>query len=241
MIAARERADPKGSEGEVVVIKKMAKVFDHKLETRQILTELRLLRVFKHPNVENLKEIILPISRTDFSEVYAVSDFATGNLRHIMGKDKLIPLGTRQMVICQILRGLAHIHQHRVAHRDLKPNNISINNEGIIQISNFKCARIFIDSKRSLVLEEPGLVWYQAPEILSGEKETLAVDLWSVGCILGEMIDGKLLFQGETELEQLNNIHKAFDALTPRLKKSDSLCNKYKSIFERLQERSTDD
>lgn len=97
-------------------------------------------------------------------------------------------------------------HQRRVLHRDLKPQNLLIDNNGNLKIADFGLARAFGIPVRAYTHEVVTL-WYRAPEVLLGNpRYSCPVDIWSVGCIMAELITKKPLFQGDSEIDQLFRI-----------------------------------
>ena len=93
-------------------------------------------------------------------------------------------------------------------HRDLKPQNLLINREGILKLADFGLARAFGIPVKNFTHEVVTL-WYRAPDILMGSKNySTSVDIWSVGCIFAEMVNRKPLFAGQDEREQLMKIFK---------------------------------
>ncbi len=107
-----------------------------------------------------------------------------------------------------MLNGIAKCHQHKILHRDLKPQNLLINREGILKLADFGLARAFGIPVKNFTHEVVTL-WYRAPDILMGSKNySTSVDLWSVGCIFAEMVNKKPLFAGSNEDDQLLKIFK---------------------------------
>ena len=115
----------------------------------------------------------------------------------------------------QRLRGVSYCHQHRVLHRDLKPQNLLINREGALKLADFGLARAFGIPVRSYTHEVVTL-WYRAPDVLMGSRKySTPVDIWSCGCIFAEMINGKALFPGNNDDSQLLKIFKILGTPSP--------------------------
>jgi len=136
----------------------------------------------------------------------------------------LMPGQTVKSIMWQLLNGLHYLHSNWVIHRDLKPSNILVvgkgDQQGVVKIADFGLARIFQDPLRNLT--DNGVVvtiWYRAPELLLGAKHyTRAVDMWAVGCIFGELLTLKPLFQGLEDKSgsnpfQYDQLEKIFTAL----------------------------
>lgn len=115
-----------------------------------------------------------------------------------------------QSFIYQILCGLRYIHSANVLHRDLKPGNLLVNADCELKICDFGLARGFsVDPEENAgyMTEYVATRWYRAPEImLSFQSYTKAIDVWSVGCILAELLGGKPFFKGRDYVDQLNQI-----------------------------------
>lgn len=115
----------------------------------------------------------------------------------------------------QLLNGTAKCHKLKVLHRDLKPQNLLINREGVLKLADFGLARAFGIPVKNLTHEVVTL-WYRAPDILMGSKDyNTSVDIWSVGCIFAEIVTKKPLFRGKDETDQLNKIFKIRGTPTP--------------------------
>ena len=116
----------------------------------------------------------------------------------------------------QLLTGVAFCHLHRVLHRDLKPQNLLINREGDLKLADFGLARAFGIPVRSYTHEVVTL-WYRAPDVLLGSRKySTPVDIWSIGCILAEMVTGVPLFTGTSEQTQLDTICLLYTSPSPR-------------------------
>jgi cyclin-dependent kinase len=106
----------------------------------------------------------------------------------------------------QLLTGVAYCHHQRVLHRDLKPQNLLINREGELKLADFGLARAFGIPVRSYTHEVVTL-WYRSPDVLLGSRTySTPVDIWSIGCIFAEMVNGSPLFTGSSEESQLEMI-----------------------------------
>ena len=111
-----------------------------------------------------------------------------------------------QKYLYQLLNGIEKCHRHKVLHRDLKPQNLLINREGLLKLADFGLARAFGIPVKNFTHEVVTL-WYRAPDILLGSKNyTTSVDIWSVGCIFAEIVNRTPLFAGQNDLDQLTKI-----------------------------------
>uniref|UniRef100_A0A914D0K7 cyclin-dependent kinase n=1 Tax=Acrobeloides nanus TaxID=290746 RepID=A0A914D0K7_9BILA len=118
----------------------------------------------------------------------------------MMGKKKAM----KNWILFMI--ALAYCHTHRIIHRDLKPQNLLVTNNGIIKLADFGLARTFSIPSRCYTHEVVTL-WYRAPEVLLGARfYSTAIDIWSLACIFAELVRGKPLFTGDSEIDQLFKI-----------------------------------
>lgn len=95
-----------------------------------------------------------------------------------------------------LLEGVMYMHENHIMHRDLKPTNLLISNNGVLKIGDFGLARIYVENEPDrLYSHQVATRWYRAPELLYGaRKYTNSVDMWAVGCIAAEMINRSPLF-----------------------------------------------
>jgi serine/threonine protein kinase len=131
----------------------------------------------------------------------------------------------------QLISGIAFCHEHRVLHRDLKPQNLLLDRNNTLKLADFGLARTFSVPLRKYTHEVVTL-WYRAPEILLGVEEyTTAVDSWSVGCILAEMVKLQPLFPGESEIDELFRIFRTRGTPTEVLWPGVTQLQNYQSTF----------
>lgn len=106
------------------------------------------------------------------------------------------------------MRGIAFCHQHKVLHRDLKPQNLLINSTDVLKLADFGLARGFGVPVKNYT-DEVVTLWYRPPDVLMGSKTySTSVDLWSIGCIFAEMVTKKPLFPGTSNEDELAKIFK---------------------------------
>lgn len=101
----------------------------------------------------------------------------------------------------QLLSGIEHCHNHGVLHRDIKGSNLLIDNEGNLKIADFGLATFFDPAHKQSMTSRVVTLWYRPPELLLGATHYgVSVDLWSAGCILAELLAGKPIMPGRTEV-----------------------------------------
>ncbi|GER32406.1 mitogen-activated protein kinase 9 [Striga asiatica] len=194
--------------GERVAIKKINDVFEHVSDATRILREIKLLRLLRHPDIVEIKHIMLPPSRREFRDIYVVFELMESDLHQVIkANDDLTP-EHYQFFLYQLLRGLKYIHTANVFHRDLKPKNILANADCKLKICDFGLARVSFNDAPSAIFwtDYVATRWYRAPELCGSffSKYTPAIDIWSIGCIFAEMLSGKPLFPGKNVVHQLD-------------------------------------
>eukprot|EP00702_Spironucleus_salmonicida_P002428 EST43719.1 Kinase, CMGC CDK [Spironucleus salmonicida] len=171
------------------------------------IREIAILKELKHPNVVDLLSVV----HTD-SKLTLVFEYVTLDLKKFMDKKgRLTPIQIKSLM-GQLLQGLAYVHNRRVLHRDLKPQNllVSDSDEPIMKIADFGLARGAGIPVRAYTHEVVTL-WYRCPAVLLGSKKYGAgIDIWSAGCIFYEMATGKPLFPAKNEKEEILKIFKTF-------------------------------
>ncbi|KAL4659365.1 mitogen-activated protein kinase 12-like isoform X1 [Arapaima gigas] len=204
--------------GTRVAIKKLHRPFQSELFAKRAYRELRLLKHMKHDNVIGLLDVFTAdISLDRFQDFYLVMPFMGTDLGKLMKMQKLSE-DRVQFLVYQILKGLKYIHSAGIIHRDLKPGNLAVNQDCELKILDFGLARQADSEMTGYVVTR----WYRAPEvILNWMHYTQTVDIWSVGCIMAEMLLGKPLFKGNDPCIFISHQAKNYIKRLPRLQKKD--------------------
>lgn len=197
--------------GEKVAIKKVSP-FEHRLFCQRTLREVKILNRFRHPNIICIRNMLLGSQGVQSRDIYIVQNLMETDLHKILKKTRLSPEHVAFFTY-QILCALKYIHSANVIHRDLKPSNILIDATTTcdLRICDFGLARVCDASHdhTGVMTEYVATRWYRAPEVMLVAKAySMAIDIWSVGCILGEMFNNKPLFPGKNYVEQLTIIIK---------------------------------
>ncbi|PAV83700.1 hypothetical protein WR25_26619 [Diploscapter pachys] len=191
------------STGERVAIKKFFRPFQSTIHAKRTYRELKLLRSLIHDNVLEMVDAFTPDPNVQsLNNVYFVSPLMGSDLQAILKIQRLTD-EQMQLLVYQILRGLKYVHSANIIHRDLKPSNIAINERCEVKILDFGLARQTDSEMTGYVATR----WYRAPEImLNWMHYSQTVDIWSVGCILAELVSGRPLFPGDDHIDQLTRI-----------------------------------
>ncbi|XP_010550725.1 PREDICTED: cyclin-dependent kinase G1-like [Tarenaya hassleriana] len=194
--------------GEIVALKKIKMNIGREDEYGFPLTSLREINILlscNHPSIVNVKEVV--VGNND--NVFMAMEHLEHDLRGLMDRMKQ-PFSTSEVkcLMIQLLEGVKYLHSNWIIHRDLKPSNLLMNNSGDLKICDFGMARLYgspLKPYTQLVVTQ----WYRTPELLLGAKKySTAVDMWSVGCIMAELLSRNPLFQGKggSDIDQLRKI-----------------------------------
>lgn len=196
--------------GEIIALKKIRLEAEDEGIPSTAIREISLLKELQHPNIVRLYDVV----HTE-NKLTLVFEFLDQDLKKYLDVcDSGLDIPILKSFLYQLLTGVAYCHHHRVLHRDLKPPNLLINREGQLKLADFGLARAFGIPVRSYTHEVVTL-WYRAPDILMASRRySTPVDIWSVGCIFAEMCNGRPLFSGTSEADQLDKIFRLLGTVT---------------------------
>jgi len=175
---------------------------------RTAIREIIIMKKHVHPNILSIEEVVWAQTEDDF-DVYLVMDFYNYDLRRLLDKFQL-KFNSSQVkyLFRQLAEGVAYLHNNILMHRDLKTENILINNTGHLKICDFGLARAFNPEGRMKTYTPVVItLWYRPPELLLGPcAYSCEVDQWSVGCIFAELVRSIVLFAGSDVIDQAERI-----------------------------------
>ncbi|KAL3511414.1 hypothetical protein ACH5RR_030815 [Cinchona calisaya] len=192
--------------GEIVALKKVKMDREREGFPLTSLREINILLSFHHSSIVDVKEVVVGSS---LDSIFMVMEYMEHDLKGLMETMKQ-PFSQSEVkcLMLQLLEGVKYLHDNWVLHRDLKTSNILLNNRGELKICDFGLARQYgspLKPYTHLVVT----LWYRAPELLLGAKQySTAIDMWSLGCIMAELLAKQPLFNGKTEFDQLDKIFK---------------------------------
>ncbi|KAI2612949.1 kinase-like protein [Hypoxylon fragiforme] len=173
------------------------------------LREIQILKDCEHRNIVQLREVVVGDDTSSRIEnVFLVLEFLEHDLMSILG-DMPEPFLASEVktLLLQLAAGVAYLHDNWILHRDLKTSNLLLNNRGQLKIADFGMARYVGDPAPPKLTQLVVTLWYRAPELLLGATTYgSAIDMWSVGCIFGELLAREPLLQGKTEVDELSKI-----------------------------------
>jgi cyclin-dependent kinase-like len=188
---------------EILAIKKF-KDDEDEIVQKSMIRELKVLKKLRHDNIVQLKECFRRKGK-----LYLVFEYVDKNLYELLeetptGLDPLIV----KKIIYQLCKAVMYIHSNDMIHRDIKPENVLVTAEHNVKVCDFGFARS-MPQKGGVLTDYVATRWYRAPELLLGSSNYgKEIDYWAIGCIMGEITDGKPMFEGDNELNQLYLIQK---------------------------------
>ena len=192
---------------QTVALKKIFDAFQNATDAQRTFREILFLQELAgHENIVRLLDVIKAENDKD---IYLVFDYMETDL-HAVIRANILEEIHKQYVVYQILKCLKYMHTADILHRDLKPSNVLLNSECHVKVADFGLARsVHATTKEGapILTEYVATRWYRAPEILLGStKYTKGVDMWSIGCILGEMNMRKPMFPGTSTMNQIEKV-----------------------------------
>ncbi|EIW69050.1 hypothetical protein TREMEDRAFT_14479, partial [Tremella mesenterica DSM 1558] len=180
--------------------------------------EIKIIKSLTHPNVVDIMDMVVerknPNDRSGRGEVFMVFPYMDHDLCGLLNNpDFKMSHSVAKLILKQMLEGIAYIHANNYIHRDIKTANILVDRRGAVKIADFGLARAWTENKllpAHKAKEYTNMVvtrWYRAPELLLGDRRYgPAIDMWSMGCCLGEMYLRNPILQGESDRDQLYRI-----------------------------------
>ena len=186
-----------------VAIKKFKEIEDD-LVKKTMKRELKMLQKLSHPNIVAFYEAF-----KRKGNLFLVFEYIEKNLLEVL-QDSPEGLDPKiiKTLIYQLCKAVSYLHNEKIIHRDIKPENLLINKNYDLKLCDFGFARYINFSSK--LTDYVATRWYRAPELLLTQGDyNNEIDFWSIGCIMGELVDGNPLFPGENEIDQLNCIQKS--------------------------------
>ncbi|SCZ87881.1 BZ3500_MvSof-1268-A1-R1_Chr2-3g05349 [Microbotryum saponariae] len=196
--------DGNDDEGELVAIKKFKPDKEGEAVTytgisQSACREIMINREISHEHVTALREVMLEEKSIYLVFEYAEHDFLQ-IIHHHSSTRTGIPTLVLKSLLWQLTNGVSYLHDNWIIHRDLKPANILVTSSGQVKIGDLGLARLYQEPLQPLYTSDKIVVtvWYRSPELLLGARHyTPSIDLWSLGCIFGELLALRPMFKGE--------------------------------------------
>ncbi|NXX42191.1 MK15 kinase, partial [Tricholaema leucomelas] len=204
--------------GEIVAVKKIFDAFRNRTDAQRTFREVMFLQHFgEHPNIIKLLDVIRAENDKD---IYLIFESMETDLHAVIKKGNLLKDIHKSYILYQLLKATKFIHSGNVIHRDQKPSNILLDADCFVKLCDFGLARslsqLHEDQGNPALTEYVATRWYRAPEILlASQRYTKGIDMWSIGCILGELLLGKPLFPGTSTVNQIEQIFRVIPAPSP--------------------------
>jgi cell division cycle 2-like protein len=226
--------------GEIVALKKVKMEKERGGFPMTSLREINVLLSFHHRSVVDVKEVVVG---NNLDSIFMVMEYMEHDLKGLMETMKQ-PFSQSEVkcLMLQLFDGVKYLHDNWVLHRDLKTSNLLLNNHGELKICDFGLARQY-GSPLKPYTHMVVTLWYRAPELLLGAKEySTAIDMWSLGCIMAEFLAKEPLFNGKSEIDQIDKIFKTLGTPSEKIwpdsvKLPGFKCNFVRQPYNRLREK----
>ncbi|OAF70402.1 hypothetical protein A3Q56_01834, partial [Intoshia linei] len=170
------------------------------------LSLLKKLSLYKHINILKLIDVIVEYQNKP--TIAMVLEYMDCDLSTVITQDHTMEMSQIYNIMKQLLNAVKFLHSNAIIHRDIKPRNILINrDDGCLKLADFGLSKFSIFSTNTLSRLVVTL-WYRAPELLISKIYDEKIDIWSIGCVFVELINGSALFPGDSDIEQINKIFK---------------------------------
>ena len=227
------------------------------------ITALREIMIMKKCHHENILEILEIVTSKIFNknqkkqEVYLVFEYMDHDLSGLSLAKYQFNIPQIKYIMYQLFKGVQYLHQNNIIHRDIKCANILISNNGKVKLGDFGLARTIIPNKQKKYTYKVVTLWFRAPELLLGETYySTAIDVWSCGCVFGELLTGNCPFQAKDEITLFEKICEKcgtpneldwpgvtklpfFSKLSPKTKYTNTFKDFYKN-YEKVDETAMD-
>jgi len=196
---------------ETVALKKIFDAFQNATDAQRTFREIMFLQQMgEHENIVQLQNVLRADNDRD---IYLIFEYMETDLHAVIRANILEDIH-KQYIMYQSFKALMYMHSADLVHRDMKPSNLLLNSECLMKVADFGLARSLLEGTNSagdvtkpVLTDYVATRWYRAPEILLGSTQYgKAVDMWSLGCIFGEMLISKPVFPGNSTLNQLEKI-----------------------------------
>jgi len=196
----------------IVAIKKFNEAEDDPSIKKIALREIRMLKQLKHTNLVNLIEVYRKNRKLHLVFEYCDHTVLNELERHQKG----VPEPQTKKIIWQVLKGVQFCHKANCIHRDVKPENILITKTGVIKLCDFGFARL-LTGPGDAYTDYVATRWYRAPELVVGDTQYgPPVDVWAIGCVFGELLNGLPIWPGKSDVDQLYHIQRTLGDLIDR-------------------------
>ncbi|GMH42648.1 hypothetical protein BSKO_10567 [Bryopsis sp. KO-2023] len=194
---------------QTVALKKIFDAFQNATDAQRTFREIMFLQEVS--NHENIIRLLNVLKADNDRDIYLVFEYMETDLHSVI-RANILEEVHKKYIMYQLFKSLKYLHSGELLHRDIKPSNLLLNSECQLKLADFGLARslsslLADDGSVAVLTDYVATRWYRAPEILLGSaRYTYGVDMWSSGCILGELMGGKPIFPGTSTMNQLERI-----------------------------------